>query len=150
VKWVVPVCATGITHSRDLPITLQIGQFTEALTITAPVPLLQPSSADVSDVISSLRVVQMPFNGRQFLQLAQLADGIAGPPGGTRGAALEQAGSLPAVYGQRSGQNTYLLDGDTVTDEYFNNLVVSPSMDSIQEFKIKIWGYTAPGGWHDG
>src|ERR1019366_107706 len=48
----------------------------------------------------------------------------------------EQAGSLPAVEGQRSGHNIYLLDGVKVTDEYFNNLVVSPSIDAIQEFKI--------------
>ena len=125
---------------------LQIGQFTEALTITAPVAQLQTSSADLSDVISNRQVVQMPLNGRQFLQLAQLTDGIAVPPGGTRGAALEQAGSLPAVYGQRSGHNIYLLDGVKVTDEYFNNLVVSPSIDSIQEFKIEKTMYPAEFG----
>jgi hypothetical protein len=130
----------------ELPVTLQIGQFTEALTITAPVPLLQTSSADMSDVISNRQLVQMPLNGRQFLQLAQLTDGIAVPPGGTRGAALEQAGSLPAVYGQRSGHNIYLLDGVKVTDEYFNNLVVSPSIDSIQEFKIEKTMYPAEFG----
>jgi len=130
----------------ELPVTLQIGQFTEALTITAPVALLQTSSADVSDVISNRQVVQMPLNGRQFLQLAQLTDGIAVPPGGTRGSALEQAGSLPAVYGQRSGHNIYLLDGVKVTDEYFNNLVVSPSIDSIQEFKIEKTMYPAEFG----
>jgi hypothetical protein len=45
------------------------------------------------------------------------------PPGGTRGAALEQAGALPAVLGQRSGHNVYLLDGVKVTDEFFNNLL---------------------------
>src|SRR5262249_56233465 len=88
----------------------------------------------------------MPLNGRQFLQLAQLTDGIALPPGGTRGAALEQAGSLPAVYGQRSGHNIYLVDGVKVTDEYFNNLVVSPSLDAIQEFKIEKTMYPAEFG----
>ena len=51
-------------------------------------PLLQTSSADVSDVISNRQLAQMPLNGRQFLQLAPLTDGIAVPSGGTRGAAL--------------------------------------------------------------
>jgi hypothetical protein len=138
--------ALAVGQRIELPVTLQIGQFTEALTITAPVALLQTSSADVSDVISNRQVVQMPLNDRQFLQLAQLTDGIAVPPGGTRGAALEQAGSLPAVYGQRSGHNIYLLDGVKVTDEYFNNLVVSPSIDSIQEFKIEKSMYPAEFG----
>ena len=130
----------------DIPVVLQVGQFTEALTITAPAPLLQTQSADVSEIISNRQVVQLPLNGRQFLHLAQLTDGVAIPPGGTRGAALEQAGSLPAVYGQRSGHNIYLLDGVKVTDEYFNNLVISPSIDAIQEFKIEKSMYPAEFG----
>ena len=68
------------------------------------------------------------------------------PPGGTRGAALEQAGALPAVWGQRSGHNIYLLDGVKVTDEFFNNLVISPSIDAIQEFKIQKTMYPAEFG----
>src|SRR5207249_193173 len=109
-------------------------------------PLLQTANAEISEVIANRQVLQLPLNGRQFLQLAQLTDGVAIPPGGTRGTALEQAGSLPAVYGQRSGHNIYLIDGVKVTDEYFNNLVVSPSLDAIQEFKISKTMYPAEFG----
>ena len=130
----------------DVPVTLAIGQVSESITITAEAPLLQTANAEVSAVINNRQVEQLPLNGRQFLQLAQLTDGIAIPPDGTRGAALEQAGSLPAVYGQRSGHNIYLLDGVKVTDEYFNNLVVSPSIDAIQEFKIQKTMYPAEFG----
>jgi hypothetical protein len=129
-----------------VPVTLAIGHVNESITVTAEAPLLQTANAEVSDVIYNRQVEQLPLNGRQFLQLAQLTDGIAIPPGGTRGAALEQAGSLPAVYGQRSGHNIYLLDGVKVTDEYFNNLVVSPSIDAIQEFKIQKTMYPAEFG----
>ena len=130
----------------DLPITLTIGPVSESITISAEAPLLHTANAEVSDVITNRQVAQLPLNGRQFLQLAQLTDGIAIPPGGTRGAALEQAGSLPAVYGQRSGHNIYLIDGVKVTDEFFNNLVVSPSIDAIQEFKIQKTMYPAEFG----
>ncbi len=67
-------------------------------------------------------------------------------PGGTRGAALGQAGPLPNVYGQRGGHNIYLIDGVKVTDELFNNLVISPSVDAIQEFKIQKTMYPAEFG----
>ncbi|HEU4693021.1 MAG TPA: hypothetical protein VFS23_31880, partial [Vicinamibacterales bacterium] len=67
-------------------------------------------------------------------------------PGGTRGEALQQAGPLPNVGGQRSGHNIYLLDGVKVTDELFNNLVINPSVDSIQEFKIQKSQYAAEFG----
>ena len=130
----------------DLPVTLQIGQLTDAVTVTGVTPFLQKANAEVSDIIDNRQVVQLPLNGRQFLQLAQLSDGVVVPPGGTRGAALGQAGSLPAVDGQRSGHNIYLLDGVKVTDEFFNNLAVSPSVDAIQEFKIQKTMYPAEFG----
>ncbi|MEQ1913377.1 MAG: hypothetical protein ABMA15_31480, partial [Vicinamibacterales bacterium] len=50
------------------------------------------------------------------------------------------------VYGQRGGHNIYLIDGVKVTDEYFNNLVISPSVDAIQEFKISKTQYPAEFG----
>ena len=53
---------------------------------------------------------------------------------------------MPNVYGQRGGHNIYLIDGVKVTDEYFNNLVISPSVDAIQEFKIQKTMYPAEFG----
>lgn len=140
-------CAAAQLRQRlDLPFPLPLGSRTESVTVTGVTPLLQTANAELGDVIDNRQVVQLPLNGRQFLQLAQLSDGVVVPPGGTRGAALEQAGALPAVLGQRSGHNIYLLDGVKVTDEFFNNLVVSPSIDAIQEFKIQKTMYPAEFG----
>jgi hypothetical protein len=130
----------------DLSITLPIGQQTDSVTVTATVSLLQTANAEVSDVIDNRRLQELPLRDGRFLQLAQLSDGVVIPPGGTRGAALEQAGSLPSVLGQRSGHNIYLLDGVKVTDEFLNNLVVSPSIEAIQEFKIQKTLYPAEFG----
>jgi len=126
-----------IGRTIDLQFSLSIGAISEAITVVASAPLLQSTTAEISDVIDNLQVEQMPLNGRQFLQLAQLSAAVVIPPGGTRGAALQQAGPLPNVGGQRAGHNIYLLDGVKVTDELFNNLVINPSVESIQEFKIQ-------------
>ena len=135
------VVQTGVVleigRTLDLQFSLDLGQITEEVTVTAEAPLLQTTTAEISDVIANREVEQIPLNGRQFLQLAQLSDAVVIPPGGTRGAALQQAGPLPNVGGQRAGHNIYLLDGVKVTDELFNNLVINPSVDSIQEFKIQ-------------
>ena len=136
-----PVVQTGILleigRNLELQYTLELGQVTEAVVVTAPAPLLQLTTAEISDVIESRQVDSIPLNGRQFLQLAQLSPAVVIPPSGTRGAALQQAGALPNVGGQRAGHNIYLLDGVKVTDELFNNLVINPSVDSISEFKIQ-------------
>src|SRR5262249_55756505 len=97
-------------------------------------------------VIGNQQVMQLPLNGRALLSLAQLSDAVVIPPGGTRGDALQQAGPLPNVGGQRPGHNIYLLDGVTVTDELFNNLAINPSVDSVQEFKLQKSMYPAEFG----
>jgi hypothetical protein len=71
--------------------------------------------------VGARQVVQLPLKGRQFLQLAQLTDGIVIPPGGTRRAALEQTGSLP--------QST--VRGPATTSIYWTSLVATGSMPAI-------------------
>jgi len=138
--------AVTIGRTIGLEFTLPLEGFSEQVVVQTNVPLLQNSSAEISDVIENREVLQLPINGRQFMALAQLSDSVVLPPGGTRGEALQQAGPLPNVGGQRSGHNIYLLDGTKVTDELFNNLVISPSIDSIEEFKIQKSMYPAEFG----
>ena len=70
------------------------------------------------------RPTALPLKGRQFLDLAMLTEGVVRPPGGTRGDALQQAGTLVNVLGQRSGHNLYLLDGMTMFGERCFNMVI--------------------------
>jgi len=51
-------------------VVLQLGERTETVTVTAVSPFLQTTTSEVADVISNRQVVQLPLNGRQFLQLA--------------------------------------------------------------------------------
>ncbi|MGE0407224.1 MAG: TonB-dependent receptor, partial [Candidatus Korobacteraceae bacterium] len=133
-------------RTAQLEFRMQIAQVAQELTVLETAPLLQTRSAEIDDVVGTQQVVDLPLNGRQFIQLANLSDTVVLPPGGTRGAALNQTGPLINVGGQRAGHNIYLVDGSKVTDEYFNNLVISPSIDSIHEFRIQKQLYSAEYG----
>lgn len=157
-EWDVTVALPGFTPQTRKGVALEIGRtlaldFTlsvqgleEQVIVQSVIPVLQTNTAEISDVIQNREVVQIPLNGRHFLALAQLSDAVVIPPGGTRGDALQQAGALPNVGGQRSGHNIYLLDGIKITDELFNNLVINPSVESIQEFRIQKSMYPAEFG----
>jgi len=156
--WSVQVALAGFAPETQVGVVLEVGRvvelefalalggLAEEVVVEVRVPLLQSTTAEISDVIENREVVQIPINGRNFLSLAQLSDAVVVPPGGTRGAALQQAGALPNVGGQRAGHNIYLLDGVKITDELFNNLVINPSVDSIQEFRIQKSMYPAEFG----
>jgi hypothetical protein len=138
------VLELGRTVSLD--ITMAVEGLAEQIVVQSSTPLLQRTSAEISDVIGNRDVVQVPLNARTLMSLAQLSDGVVLPPGGTRGDALQQAGPLPNVGGQRSGHNIYLLDGVKITDELFNNLALNPAVDSVQEFKLQKSMYPAEFG----
>jgi hypothetical protein len=130
--------------------SLEIGAHNDVVTVDAAVGLLELGSGSIREGIQHDQVMALPLSGRQFLDLAMLGEGVVRPPGGTRGDALQQAGTLVNVLGQRSGHNLYLVDGVTVTDQHFNNMVVSPSIDSIQEVEIEKTSYAPEFGGKSG
>ncbi len=129
---------------------LQLGERTDFVTIQIETGSVQLESAEIRDVIGHQQVIDVPVKNRQFLDLAMLSPGLVRPPGGTRGDAMQQAGNLINVLGQRSGHNLYLLDGVAITDEHFNNMVIAPSIDAIEEFNIEKTSYAPEFGGKSG
>src|SRR5262245_5858879 len=138
-----------VAEQVRVDLVLQVGDVQDEITVTEFAPLLKAANAEVGEVIANQRIIALPLNGRRFTDLLLLSDNLVAEPRGTRGAALGQTGPTVAVAGQRGGHNMYFLDGVSVTDQYFNNLTVSPSIDSIQEFNIQKLIYVAEYGGKD-
>ncbi len=130
--------------------TLEVGDASDTVTVEVDAGGAQTESAEIKDIVLGRQVVGLPLEGRQFLDLAMFSPGVVRPPGGTRGDALQQAGTLINVLGQRSGHNLYLLDGVTITDEDYNNMVIAPSVDGIEEFNIQKTSYAPEFGGKSG
>jgi hypothetical protein len=56
--------------------TLQVGQVTEVVEVTAAAPLMHTESAELGDVVEERRVVELPLNGRFFVNLVNLTVGV--------------------------------------------------------------------------
>ena len=111
--------------------TLALGEQSETVTVSVAPGILQTESAAIQDTIQQQQVIDLPLKGRQFIDLVALTPGVTAPPAGTRGGALQQTGQTYGILGQRGGHNLYLVDGVSVTDEAFNNLALSPSVDAV-------------------
>jgi len=132
-----------IEQTQVLDFQMELGAATESVSVTAELPLLSTTDAAQGQVINNKRIVDMPLNGRDYIQLALLSGGTLPPIGG-------RFGGFSAA-GQRTTQNNYMLDGID------NNNVqlaaqgeqaetVKPSVDAIQEFKISTNSYSAEFG----
>jgi hypothetical protein len=125
---------------------LEVGEIDQVITVEANPGTLQEQSAEIKDVVENQQVLDLAQKDLEFLELALLSEGVVNPPGGTRGDSLQQTGKLINILGQRTGHNLFLLDGVSVTDEYFNNVVLNPSLDGIQEFNLNKTNYSAEFG----
>ncbi len=130
--------------------SLEVGNASETVNVEAGPEQLETQSVSIKDVVENDEVVDLPLKNRQFLQLTLLSEGVVNPPGGTRGDSLQQTGSLINVLGQRTGHNLFLVDGTSITDEYYNNVVLNPSPDTTQEFIINKTNYEAEFGGKSG
>lgn len=129
---------------------LAVGERSEVMLVQEAPELLQTESAVIRDVVQNQEVLDLPLKNREFLQLSLMSPGVVNPPGGTRGDSLQQTGTLINILGQRTGHNLFLLDGVSVTDEYFNNVVLNPPPEAIQEFNIAKTNYSAEFGGKSG
>ena len=123
------------------PFTLEIGQLTDVVSVVADTPVIQTENASIGTVIENRSIVELPLNGRNYLQLASLipgatTNGPASAQGQQRMGGQRNSFSLN-VAGQRIHYNHYSLDGVENTDLNFNSYMLLPSVDALEEFKVE-------------
>lgn len=130
--------------------TLEVGAVTESVEVAASAELLQTSSTATGTVIEQKRIVELPLNGRNYLQLVRLSPNVAAemPAGGQANGRQggERANQALSIAGMRQQYNRITLDGVENTDVNFNTFVVRPSVDALQEFKVQTGVYSAEFG----
>lgn len=127
---------------------LETGAVTESVQVSSATPLLDTAGASMQQLVTEQQIDQLPLNGRNATQLAQLSPGVAISQNDSRG--LQASGSFTAN-GTRRTQNNYLLDGlddnsniaDLVSQAQF---VILPPPDALREFAVQTSNYTAEFG----
>jgi Carboxypeptidase regulatory-like domain/TonB-dependent Receptor Plug Domain len=132
-----------VDRNARVEIQLQVGEITEKVEVMADAPLVQVDTSSLGQVIDAQRVAQLPLNGRDFLQLASLTPGVQ--PNSEGSNLSTQSGSVN-VNGAREVFNNFMLDGIDNNDSGPAQLVIVPSVDSIQEFKVQTSNYSAEYG----
>jgi hypothetical protein len=123
-----------------LDIRLEVGAVSEVVEVRGAAQLLHTESATLGAAIDRKKIVDLPLNGRNFVQLALLVPGVnTGQPDAGRGGGI-------SIGGTRSEQNAFQLDGVSNTDQWDSGISFRPSIDAIEEFKIEVNNYSAEFG----
>ena len=121
---------------------LSVGGVAEVVDVTAGRALVQPIAA-LQSTMTSTQVKELPLNNRNFVQLATLAPGVSSDLADEVGIGLTSTVSISINGGRRNAVN-WLVDGVSNVDVGSNiTLLSTPSLESIEEFKIITNGYQA-------
>ncbi len=125
-----------IEQVASLNAALQVGSAKQTVTVTGDVPLIETSTAGLGTVIGEKETADLPLNGRQFVQLLQLAPGTV-PISVSQSAtpAIGAGSTTPSINGGTNRSNLFYIDGIYATDPFFSTFSISPSIDALQEFK---------------
>lgn len=132
-----------VGQTVDLPIKLSVGAASQSVTIVAEAPLVEQKSSTLAQVTEEHQIAQLPLNGRNYLQLANLTAGTV-PSTGSRDNSF-------SAYGNTGLQNAFLLDGGR-NDNYLRGLdnrsrdMVRPPLDAVNEFTVQTSNYSAEFG----
>ncbi len=142
--------ATGFKQFRDsavkmevaqvarLNAQLEIGTANEFVEVQGAATALTTENVAQGTIVGEQKIVQLPLNGRQFIQLALLVPGASS--GGRQvqqnQVRLGQIGGL-SVAGNRTNNTNFLLDGALNLDPDYSSLNYSPQIDSVSEFQVQ-------------
>jgi hypothetical protein len=132
----------------NLDLVLIAGSFEESIVVSADAGRLRAGASTLGESFDGRLLVMMPVENRDFLQFTYQSPGSATPAPGSR--LSTQANAGVNVSGAREAANNFLLDGVDNNDLFLNRLVVTPSLDAIQEFTLVQNTYDAEYGRNSG
>jgi hypothetical protein len=102
-----------VGQTINITATLQTGRTTESVTVIGESPQVEQKSSTLAQVTEEKQIQGLPLNGRNYLDLANLAAGAV-PSKGSRDNSF-------SAYGNTGLQNAFLLDGAR-NDNYLRGL----------------------------
>lgn len=145
---------TGVILQVDqkarVDFTLEVGEVTETIDVIAAAPIIKADSSELGEVIEERAVRELPLNGRNFAQLVYLTPGVTT---GQVGENLSGASTFNPrgtstfnALGHHGNSNGWLVDGIDNNEYTFNTVIVTPTIESVREFKVLTGTYSAEFG----
>ncbi|MGH9836364.1 MAG: carboxypeptidase regulatory-like domain-containing protein, partial [Blastocatellia bacterium] len=121
-------------------VQVKVGNVGDVVNVSADVlPLLEPNASSTGATVTPRQIMELPVNGRDYLDLMQLVPGVA---------INRQSGGDNAnpVLGERSGNNNFLIDGQPNKDTVNGGAAAQFNQETIAEFQVLTTGFKAEFG----
>ncbi len=137
----------NVADVREVNLQLSTGEISETVSVEDSAYSVKTVGAEVAGLVSGDQVRELPLNGRNFLQLTLLQPGVTPTEGLNTVNKGLLGGADISVSGGSTTSNMWLVDGADNVDHGSNRtILVYPSVDAIEEFKIQRNNYGAEFG----
>ena len=127
-----------VNDNRRVDATLEVGDIATRVVVEAAPVAVETSSATVKTVVDGKRVLELPLNGRNVLQLGLLVPGTVSAGGGIEGGSKVPADNQKIVInGSRQNNVRFTLDGGDNQDNLTNVNAPYPFPDAVEEFSVQ-------------
>ena len=124
-----------VGNTATVNISLRIGQRNEVIEVQSSSLRVNTEQPAVQGVLTEQQIENLPVNGRNFLDLAQLEPGVQIQDAANFGQAKDGFSSIS--FGGRFGRNSRIeVDGIDVSDEIFGSTTSNIPASGIQEFQL--------------
>ena len=130
-----------VGQSMDLKVSLSLGTTKTEVEVSAAAALIEDTKTNVSGVVDTRAIQDLPINGRRVDSFVLLQPGV----------------SNDGYYGLltfrgTAGHNSFLVDGTDTTEQFYNEnagrtrIAAQISQDAVQEFQVVSSNYSAEYG----
>lgn len=130
-----------VGQNADLHIALAVGGSVTQVDVTAEAPVIDDSKVDVSTVVDTRSIQDLPIDGRRVDSFVLLTPGVTND----------------AYFGLLSfrgvaGNNSFLVDGNDGTEQFYDEnagrtrIAANISQDAVQEFQVLTSDFSAEYG----
>jgi Carboxypeptidase regulatory-like domain len=134
---ILPPITLVLNQRARVDFKMKVGAVTNTVQVTSEAPQLQSDTTQVSTLIDSRTITGIPLATRNYVELTLLSPGSVSPDNSTFNTGDNaNSGGRPYINGNREESNNFILDGMDNNQTSENNLAITPSPDSIQEFNL--------------
>ncbi len=130
-----------VGQNLDLNVRLQVAGATTQVEVSTAAPLVEDTKTDVSQVVDTRLIQDLPINGRRVDSFVLLTPGVS-----------DDGNFGLLTFRGVAGQNSFLVDGTDTTEQFYNEnagrtrIASQISQDAVQEFQVVSSNYSAEYG----
>ena len=131
--------ALTVGAAFEIPFVLAVEGVATTVTVHAEAPVLESARSQIAATVTAAEVQQLPLNGRNFLDIALLAPGVA-PPNINSTQLFAETSAVQgvglSVGSQRNLSNSFIVDGLSANDDAAGLSGLPYGVDAVEQFQV--------------